>query len=281
MIGVIARARWRATVNAVRKTDRGRRRFILSVIVLLVLLLTLVLPFFFFIAVFFRVAATRDPGAIAQFPPLIFTAVTLFMLVGNFVATLSALYFSPTLPILLAAPVPTRTVFTVALIEGSLATPFVLIAALLVLAAYGIGVGAGPAYYLVCAIGMAAMSVLVAALTQMLVVGVLRIVPARRVREAVSLLGAIVSVVGYGLWYASRTGGRSSARAANGFQTLADRTRPLAYWTPPGWAGSAANAAQTGNAITTLGWLMLLSAVAGGLIACAYALFHRAFLVCW
>ncbi|MDQ6907649.1 MAG: hypothetical protein M3176_12550, partial [Chloroflexota bacterium] len=126
-----------------------------------------------------------------------------------------------------------------------------------------------------------AVSALVAAVTQILIVGLLRIVPARRVREALTLLGAVMSVLAYALWYGSSAGRGQAAGVAGRFQTVTDRTQPLARWTPPGWAGNAAAATQAGDAVAALGWSLLLFVATGALIGCAYALFRRAFLVGW
>ncbi|MDQ6603754.1 MAG: hypothetical protein M3Z19_13615, partial [Chloroflexota bacterium] len=281
MIGTIARVQWRATVNSVRRTSTGRRRFLSGALFTIIFAGALGLPLFVGLVLFFRSEVRTSPDTVTRYLPIIFVVVTLFMLFGNFVATLSTLYFSPTLPLLLAAPVPTRTVFAVALANGSVGTPFALLATLLALVAYGIGVGVGVAFYPVAIIGMLAVSALVAAVTQILIVGLLRIVPARRVREALTLLGAVMSVLAYALWYGSSAGRGRAAGVAGRFQTVTDRTQPLARWTPPGWAGNAAAATQAGDAVAALGWSLLLFVATGALIGCAYALFRRAFLVGW
>ncbi len=154
------------------------------------------------------------------------------------------------MPLLLAAPVPFRTVFTVTLIEGALAAPLVLGLALLALVAYGIGVGAGIAYYVVVVIGLVATAAFVTALTQMLVTLTLRVIPAQRAKEGLTLLGAVITVAAYGVYYSTRFArGQIGDDGTATFAAFVDRITPVARIVPPGWAGFGATAAQRGDVV--------------------------------
>jgi len=289
MTATVLRARLRASWNSARRTQGGRRRVMQAVIFTFVALLILG-PIFAGIALLLRFDAARNPAEALRYPPAIFVVAALALLFTNFPATLNALYYSPTLSLLLAAPVPFRTVFTVTLIEGALAAPFVLGLALLALIAYGIGVGAGIAYYLIVVIGLIATAVFVTALTQMLVIGALRVIPAQRAKEGLTLLGAIVTVAAYGVYYSTRFarggfggngGGNGSGTAITTLHDAVDRIIPVARMLPPGWAGFGAAAAQRGDVIGLVAWLVALLGATAVVIALAANVFRHAYLVGW
>lgn len=280
MIGAIARARGRIVWNTLRRPHAGRRRARARLIIWPVLLVAFGAPLFLGMIAAIRFGETQQPGIVRHYLSLIFSVTFLLVLFGNFPATLSALYFSPTVPLLLAAPVPLRAVFLTALAEGALAAPFILALSALALLAYAIGAGAGAAFFLVALIGLAALAVLVAALTQLLVVALLRVVPARRAKEGLTLLGAVISIGGYALWYGAR-GPSGGFDNGSGFQNVADRSEAYARWLPSGWAGLAAGAAQAGAWGAMLGWLLALLAGAAAITGAAYLVFQRAFVVGW
>jgi ABC-2 type transport system permease protein len=280
MIGAVARARWRITWNAVRRPNAMQRRTRVRLIVIPLLLIVFASPLFVGIAAGVRYGTAHDPATVRHYLPLVFIGVFFLTLFGSFPTTLTALYFSPTVPLLLTAPVPLRTVFITALSESALAAPIVLLLSLALLIAYGIGAGAGIAFYLVAIVSILLTVLFVAALTQILVVGLLRIIPARRAREGLTLLGALLSIGAYAVWYGSR-GGPGRLNGNGRFQTIADRFEPWSRWLPPGWAGRGSEAAQIGAWPAALGWLTLLALGTAVLGGAAYALFVRAFLVGW
>ncbi len=281
MTVTVLRARVRAAWNSARHTPGGRSRVTRAVIFTLVGIAFLG-PVFAGIVLLLRYDAAREPVAALRYPPAIFAVMTLALLFTNFPATLNALYYSPTLPLLLAAPVPFRTVFTVTLIEGALAAPLVLGLALLALVAYGLGVGAGVAYYLVIVIGLVATAAFVAALTQLLVTATLRVIPAQRAKEALTLLGAVITVVAYGVYYSTRFArGQIGGDGTATLRGVVDRITPVARVLPPGWAGLSAAAAQRGDAFGLVLWLGALLLATALMVGIAANVFRRAYLVGW
>jgi len=281
MTVTVLRARTRAMWNSARHTPGGRQRITRAVIFTLIGI-GFVGPVFAGVVLLLRYDVAREPLEALRYPPAIFAVVTLALLFTNFPATLNALYYSPTLPLLLTAPVPFRTVFTVTLIEGALAAPLVLGLALLALVAYGLGVGASVAYYLVVVVGLIATAAFVTALTQLLVTATLRVIPAQRAKEALTLLGAVITVAAYGVYYSTRFArGQAGGDGTATLRSIVDRITPIARVLPSGWAGFSATAAQRGDAPGLVLWLGALLAATALILGIAASVFRRAYLVGW
>lgn len=280
VVFAILRARLRAAWNTLRRG--GSRRVVVRLLVAALVIAFVVVPATALLVALVRYDARINPAEAARYPPAILLIVALLLLFSNFAATLHALYFSPTLPLLLAAPVPLRAVFLVALAEGAVAAPFVLLLGAFVLVACGIGTGAGATYYLVAAVALLLVAAFVAALTQLVVTATARVVPARRTRELLTLVGAVLSVVAYGAYYLSRFGSRPSRGGdLAALRSVVDRLDPASRLVPPGWAGRAVAAALAGDALAAVGWLAAAALATVLVIELAARVFRRAYLVGW
>jgi len=280
VVFAIFRARLRAMWNTLRRS--GGRRVAVRLLVVALVTAFVVVPATALLVALVRYDARINPSEAARYPPAILLVVALLLLFSNFAATLHALYFSPTLPLLLVAPVPLRAVFVVTLAEGAVAAPFVLLLGAFLLAACGIGTGAGPGYYLVAATALLLTAATVAAFTQLLVTATARVVPARRARELLTLVGAVLSVVAYGAYYLSRFGSRPTRGGdVAALREGIDRLEPASRLLPPGWAGRAVAAAQTGDTLAAVGWLAAATLAAVLVVELAARVFRRAYLVGW
>ncbi len=202
----------------------------------------------------------------------------LMLLFSSFNSVLSSLYLSGDLDMLLIAPVPMRAVFIVKFFGGLLVQYAVLFALLApVLLGYGQGIGYGAPYYVVTLLVLALLPLLPAGLGALLVMAVVRVLPARRAREIVSILGALIGVTFYIL---SQVSQEVAPRLAtiNTAQALLQLDLPLL---PSAWAGRALVATGAGEWLTLLaygGLFVILSLAA--FISCLL-LTERLYYVGW
>jgi ABC-2 type transport system permease protein len=179
-----------------------------------------------------------------------------FLVFSSFSSVLSSLYLSGDMDMLLVAPVPIRAVFTVKFF-GGLLIQYLLLFALAgpVLLGYGNGMQYGAFYYIATLLTLALMPLLPAGLGALLVMAVVRVIPARRAREIVSVIGGLIGVLFYIITQFTREVGSAVADVRN-LNTLLNVNMPAL---PSSWAGRALLAAGEGQPLTFL--------VYGGLFA--------------
>lgn len=125
-------------------------------------------------------------------PGLVLTAITLLLVVVSFGVALGSLFFSRDLVLLMSAPISRRAVFTSKILGGFSAYYLLMLGlAAPALISYGIGLGYGALYYVLMLPALLGGPLLPAGLGALLVLLVTRIVPARRVREALAVVGAL------------------------------------------------------------------------------------------
>jgi ABC-2 type transport system permease protein len=215
-----------------------------------------------------REAATRNPDIpsdpapyLAAVPSVVLLAALGLLVFSSFSSLLNSLFLSGDMDMLLVAPVPMRAVFVVKFFGGLLAQ-YLLLAALLgpVLLGYGQGMGYGPLYHLSAVIALLLTPLLPAGVGALLVMAVVRVLPARRAREIVSILGGLVGVSFYLL---SQLGGQVAGRVATpeNLGALLAADMPLL---PSAWAGRALVAAGEGETLPLLfyGGLFVLASLA-------------------
>ncbi|HMQ30253.1 MAG TPA: hypothetical protein PKD53_05965 [Chloroflexaceae bacterium] len=208
------------------------------------------------VAELLREAAAQNPGVpadvepfLAAIPSLVLLGALGLLIFSSFSSLLSSLYLSGDIDMLLAAPVPMRAVFVVKFF-GGLLTQYLLLFAFLapVLLGYGQGMGYGALYMLCAILALLLIPLLPAGLGALLVMAVVRVVPARRAREIVSVLGGLVGVSFYLL---SQLGGRLAPAVATP-DTLAALLAADLPLLPSAWAGRALVAAGEGEAAPLL-----------------------------
>jgi ABC-2 type transport system permease protein len=195
---------------------------------------------------------------------LFFTLV--LMVLTSFTTVLSSLYLSGDMDLLLAAPVPMRAVFVVKFF-GGLLVPYMLLFFLFgpFLLGFGQGLGWGAAFFATALVVLLLLPLLPTGLGALLVMAVVRVIPARRAREIVGVIGGMVGIS----WYIfSQFSNQLTPRVASA-RTLDYLRRFDSPVLPSAWAGRALTAAGTGD------WIGL--AIYGGLFA---ALSIGAFAIC-
>jgi hypothetical protein len=200
------------------------------------------------------------------------------LLITGFTSVLSSLYLSGDLDMLLAAPIPTRAVFAAKLIEG-LVAPYALLFALAgpALIGYGQGLGYQPAFYIVLPVVLVLFPLLPTSVGALLVLAVLRFVPARRAREIVSVIGGLFGAA----WWIASQFSRQIATRVSGVETFESFRRLDNPLLPSAWAGRALVAAGHGDWTTLLsyGGMFVVSAV--GLFALCLFVSERLYYAGW
>src|SRR4051812_33117223 len=186
---------------------------------------------------------------------VLFFALAL-MVLTSFTTVLSSLYLSGDMDMLLAAPVPMRAVFVVKFF-GGLLVPYLLLFFLLgpFLLGFGQGLGWNAAFFVTAVVVLLMLPLLPTGVGALLVMAVVRVIPARRAREIVGVIGGMVGIS----WYVfSQFSNQLAPRVANArmLDYLRRFDNPLL---PSAWAGRALAAAGAGD------WTRL--ALYGGLFA--------------
>ncbi len=217
-----------------------------------------------------REAAAQDPtlnlpADITPFlqlvPSVVLFAALIMLVFSSFSSVLSSLYLAGDIDMLLVAPVPLRAVFIVKFFDGLL-PQYLLLFALLgpVLLGYGQGMDYGLFYIFTALLFLLLLPLLPAGLGALLVMIVVRIIPARRARDIVSILGGLLGV---GFYVITQFVPEVAPRVANvqNLETLLQLNLPLL---PSAWAGRALTAAGERDLPTLLvygGLFTLLSLV--------------------
>ncbi|MGH2353420.1 MAG: putative ABC transporter permease subunit [Chloroflexota bacterium] len=195
-------------------------------------------------------------------PGLILTAISLILLVSSFGVALGSLFLANDLELLMSAPVDRRAVFVSKILDGlGWYYAIVAVTAVPALIAYGIGLHYGPLYYLLAVIAVLGAPLLPAGLGALLVMLVARFAPARRVREALGLLAALVGISCSIVGQTERLWSQQWRNANVDPQALLRDLQAFASLPIPSLvAGRGLAAAGTGN------WPVALGSVAGFLL---------------
>jgi ABC-2 type transport system permease protein len=208
---------------------------------------------------------------------VLFFALVLLVLT-SFTTVLSSLYLSGDIDMLLSAPVPMRAVFVVKFFGGLLA-PYALLFFLLgpFMLGFGQGLGFGAGYFVAAVVALLLLPLLPTGLGALLVMVVVRVIPARRAREIVGVIGGLVGIS----WYiVSQFSRELSPRLANAqaLDYLRRFDNPLA---PSAWAARALVAAGEGRAPDLLLYGGLFAGLSIGVFLVCVALAERLYYAGW
>ena len=220
-----------------------------------------------------------DTGLEGLLPGAVLTLITLVLLLSSFGVALGSLFLASDLDLLMAAPVDRRAVFVSKILEG-MGWYYVLVAALALpaLFLYGGALRYGPLYYVLTLLTVLGAPLLPAALGALLVLLVARFAPARRVREVLGLVAALVGVSCSVVGQTSRVwGGRLREAGVDPRTVLGELREALALPLPPLIAGrglAAAGAGDWGAALRDVaGFFLLTFGVFAGCVVLADRLY--------
>lgn len=177
-----------------------------------------------------------DPAAfLASVPVLLMSVAFLGILLTSFGVLLQALYLAGDMDFLLSSPVPIRAVFVAKLLQAILPNlSFIALFGLPVLFGLGVSSGYTLLYYPLVVIVLVALALAAAGISSLLVMSIVRILPARRVAEVLGFIGGILSLL---CSQSSQFTSRVEISAEQTSQALAMLARLNAPWSPLAWAG--------------------------------------------
>ncbi len=236
-------------------------------------------------SVMLQQAAAENPSLpadpmlmLAALPGLVLLAALSLLVFSSFSSLLVSLYLSGDLEMLLVTPAPMRAVFVVKFF-GGLLPQYLLLFALLgpVLLGYGQGMGYGPVYHLCAVLVLGLLPLLPAGLGALLVMAVVRVLPAHRAREIVSVLGGLIAVAFYVL---SQLGDTWFPRVATP-DTLAALLRAELPALPSTWAGRALVAVGEGRPVPAIFYGSLFVVVSLAVFTACLVLAERLYYTGW
>jgi ABC-2 type transport system permease protein len=215
-------------------------------------------------------------------PILILAGAFLGILLTSFGVLLQALYLAGDMDFLLSAPVPMRAVFITKLLQAILPN-LGLIGLFSLPVLYGLGVSGGYNifYYPLVIVVLVSLALAAAGLSSLLVMGVVRIFPARRVAEVLAFIGATVSII------CSQTGqftnqmdfSNISQNQVNSGLTAINRFNTP--WSPLAWAGRGLVDIGEGRWLTGLFFLVLTLGLAAGVFYFSLGIAERLYYNGW
>lgn len=226
------------------------------------------------VAVYVDLRALRD-----GLPVLALGGAFVGILLTSFGVLLQALYLSGDIDFLLAAPVPIRAVFIAKLVQAILPN-LGLISLLGLPLLFGLGAASGynVLYYPLLVLILIALALAAAGLAALLVMGVVRLFPARRVAEVLGFFGGILSLICSQASQWGRLVEVSESQALQATQTLARFNTP---WFPLAWPGRGLVALGTGQWGTGLLLTGLTLVFSGGAFALALTTAEHLYYTGW
>lgn len=216
---------------------------------------------------------------IQNVPIWVLSAAFLGLVLTSFGVLLQSLYLSGDMEFLLSRPVPMRAVFVAKLIEAILPN-FGLICLFGLPLLFGLGAASHfyIVYYPAVVLALATLALSAAGLSSLLVMSIVRIVPARRVAEMLGAIGAILSVICSQSGQFSNTYRFSEGQINNAMGAL---SRLAPAWSPLTWAGRGLVDLATGRWLTGIGWSALYFALVGGFFALALVVAEKLYYTGW
>lgn len=222
---------------------------------------------FFFALLGFRSLLAADAGLGEGLLAGICTASALALVVAGTATAIHTMYHSDDLDLLASMPLRERTIFAYKYWETLIGGSAVFaIFALPALVAYGVAAGANVAFYPVLAATSVLLLMVPTALCVVLVVPLMRVLPASKAREIVGALGLLTFGGFYVVqqWFLNRSMPRN-AGASSSLETLAEA--PLLNVPPGTWAADALAGAASAEPGRFLSGLLPLAALAAGAYA--------------
>ncbi|MDR3577335.1 MAG: hypothetical protein P4L50_26025 [Anaerolineaceae bacterium] len=262
----LLRLRLLITINNFRRAKLRRKIFTIILVLLILAFVVFIFGSSLFLLSFFRSPQlARSIGDVGPFlekvPAIIASGAFAAILITSFGVLLQALYLAGDMDFLLAAPIPIHAVFITKLLQAILPN-FGLICLFSLPLLFGLGASGNYnfLYYPLVVIVLAAMALSAASLSALLVMLIVRIVPARRVAEIIGFATATISIICSQSGQFARYSNISRLQANGGLTALSNLAAP---WSPLAWAGQGLVGIGSGRWLTGGGYLILSLGLAG------------------
>ena len=218
----------------------------------------------YFIQEFYAIEIV-GPIVLRKLMELLLMSLFALLCFSNVVTALSTFYLSDDLELLLSLPISRVTLFISRLTETMAQSSWMALAfGLPVLAAYGITYEAGPLYYGMVLLILPTFLLIPAALGVSVATMLVTIFPARRIREALAIVGVLFLVV---IFVTLRMLRPERLADAESFESVAayvaEIQTPVPILTPPRWASEILMATLLDRPTPTLELAMLLTGAIG------------------
>jgi ABC-2 type transport system permease protein len=216
-------------------------------------------------------------------PALILSLIFIAILLSSFGVLLQGLYLAGDMDFLLSSPIPIRAVFLSKLLQAVLPN-FGLIAVFGLPVLFGLGMASRYhlLYYPLVLLIMAVLTLAAAGLSSLLVMMVVRILPARRAAEILGFIGAILAFT------LSQAGNLANSFGLGGSLAQQQVTRLLGVvqrlspsWSPLTWGGRGLVDVGAGDLLPGLLMLGLTVALTGGTFLLALEIAERWYFSGW
>ena len=216
---------------------------------------------------------------IDSLPTLMVGGAFLGILLTSFGVLLQALYLANDMDFLLAAPIPIRAVFVSKLLQAILPNlALISLFSLPLLVGLGLARGYNLLYYPLLVVVILSLALAAAGLGALLVMGIVRIFPARRVAEVLGFVGAIASFICSQSGQFARFEDVPSDQAV---QVLNNFSRFASPWSPLSWPGQALVSLGSGRWLAGFGYLGLTLAICGIFFFTSLAVAERLYYSGW
>jgi ABC-2 type transport system permease protein len=279
----LLRLRWVIFFSGLKRS-KPRRKIGLGVIAFLILGLAA----FLFWASWALLGFLRSPFVLQftdpvtllnSMPTVIVSFAFVAVLLTNFGVLLQALYLAGDMDFLLSAPLPMRAVFFTKLLQVILPN-FGLVCLFSLPVLFGLGVSSHYqfAYYPLVVVSLALLTLAAGGISGLLVMAVVRVIPARRVAEVLGFIGVILSVL---ISQSSRLFtdvNLSNSQLSTGLNTLVKINNPLS---PLAWAGRGLVNIGNGQWLSGVGLLALALTFAAAIFWLALTSSERLYYSGW
>lgn len=218
------------------------------------------------------------PQLLAAVPSAAFGVATVPLLLSSFSFALSTLYLARDLDQLLVTPVPMRAVFLARFVEGLLPIYLLLFVVLLpALAGYGMAAGMGAAYLVALPVVLLLLPMMPVSVSVLLTMVLVRIIPARRLRELMAALGGLLGV---GIYLGTQVLSRrfDQVEAAETMQQLLILNQS---WLPTAWPARLLLGLGSGDIASVARYGALYLLVTAGFFTLTLTLFERLYYQGW
>ena len=221
-----------------------------------------------------------DPDRLlASIPVLVVTIAFLVILITSFGLLLQALYLAGDMDFLLSSPLPIRAVFLSKLIQAILPNyALILLVGLPVLFGLGVSQNYNFLYYLLVFLVLTSLAFAAAGIASLVVMGVVRVFPARRVAEVLGFFVAVISII------CSQSGQLANYAEISGDQAafaLNQLERINSPFSPLTWVGDGLVAIGQGRWLIGAGLLTLTLLLSGGIFAMSLSTAERLYFSGW
>jgi hypothetical protein len=218
-----------------------------------------------------------DPASVSSFLVAPLGGMAFLTLLYGIGVALGELFVASDVEFLLSTPLASGTLFLLKLFDSARPAAVGAGWALSALVGYGLEQQAGGAYYASAVLAVALLALLSTLFSFGLVLLLARLLPAKRLREAVLLAGSLVAVVFWIAW--SGAGVRGSL--ATGRVAQVQRVAGWLRWTPVGWAQHGLGATAAGRFSSSFAEALLLVGCSLAVAGVVYLLFLHMYLAGW